>query len=332
STLDYSTYLGGGGSDSGNGIAVDSSEDAYVTGTTQSGDFPTVNFFDDSLAGAEDAFVSKFDPSLSGVASLLYSTYLGGGDSDSGNGIAVDSTGNAYVTGTTRSGDFPTQSPFQAAKSGSNDAFVTKFNAAGSALTYSTYLGGSGNDFGNSIAVDISANAYVTGTTESANFPIANAFQSNLIGTRDSFVTKVNSAGDTLAYSSYLGGSNDDFGNSIAVDGLGNAFVAGTTDSTNFPTKSVQDTPGGGDDGFVAKVQEAEVTEGAGGGNESSGGGGGGGCFIATAAEGSPMAWPGQLLSVIFILFALLSITLSVLFRRLKLREVVSKTARLKSK
>jgi hypothetical protein len=142
----------------------------------------------------------------------------------------------------------------------------------------------------------------------------------------------VNSAGDTLAYSSYLGGSNDDFGNSIAVDGLGNAFVAGTTDSTNFPTKSVQDTPGGGDDGFVAKVQEAEVTEGAGGGNESSGGGGGGGCFIATAAEGSPMAWPGQLLSVIFILFALLSITLSVLFRRLKLREVVSKTARLKSK
>jgi hypothetical protein len=123
-----------------------------------------------------------------------------------------------------------------------------------------------------------------------------------------------------------------EFGNGIAVDGLGNAFVAGTTDSTNFPTKSVQDTLGGGNDGFVAKVQEAEVTEGAGAGSESSGGSSGGDCFIATAADGSPTTWPRQLLSVIFILFALLSTTLSVLFSRLKLREIVFKTARLKSK
>jgi hypothetical protein len=397
STLDYSTYLGGDDTDSGNGIAVDSSGNAYVTGTTQSSDFPTVNFFDNSLGGVEDAFVSKFDPSLSGAASLLYSTYLGGSGSDFGNeitvdtsanayvtgttlsanfptqnafqaanagsndafvtkfnvagsaltystylggsmddfgnGIAVDTSNNAYVTGTTDSNDFPTQGPIQAANAGLNDAFISKFNAAGSALTYSTYLGGSMDDFGNGIAVDISANAYVTGTTESANFPIANAFQSNLIGTRDSFVTKVNSAGDTLAYSSYLGGSNDDLGNSIAVDGLGNAFVAGTTDSTNFPTKSVQDTLGGGNDGFVAKVQEAEVIGGgAADGNGEGGGGGGSDCFIATVANGSPMAWRVQLLSALFILLALLCTILFVLFRRLKLREVVFETTRVKNK
>ena len=214
---------------------------------------------------------------------------------------------------------------------GLNDAFISKFNAAGSALTYSTYHGGSMDDFGNGIAVDASGNAYVAGTTESANFPIANAFQSNLIGTMDSFVTKVNSAGDTLVYSSYLGGSNDDLGNDVAVDGLGNAFVAGTTESTNFPIKSVQDNLAGGSDSFVSKIQEAEGTGGTGGGT-GVGGGGGGDCFIATVANGSPMVWRLQLLDAIFILFALLSITLSVLLRKLKLCEDVFKTARVRSK
>jgi hypothetical protein len=327
----YSTYLGGSGNDFGNGIAVDSSGRAYIVGTTLSNDFPTTaGAFEENQQSAQDAFVTKFN---SAGSALTYSTYLGGSMDDLGNGIAVGTSNRAYVVGTTLSDDFPVQKPLQTTRGGDNDAFVTKFNSAGSALTYSTYLGGSMDDFGNGIAVDISDNAYVTGTTESANFPMANAFQSNLLGTRDSFVTKVNSAGDTLAYSTYLGGNQNDLGNGIAVDGLGNAFVAGTTDSTNFPTKSVQDTPGGLNDAFVAKVQEAEVIgDGAGGDNEASGGGGGGGCFIATVANGSPMAWRVQLLSVIFILLILLCTTVFVLFRRLKLREVVSKTARLKSK
>ena len=136
-----------------------------------------------------------------------------------------------------------------------------------------------------------------------------------------------------MIYSSYLGGNQNDLGNDIAVDGLGNAFVAGSTLSNDFPTKSVQNNPGGGNDGFVAKVQEAEVTDNStGGGNEASGGGGGASCFISTAGYGSSMARKFQPLSVIFILLALLCTTLFVLFRRLKLREVVFKTARLKSK
>jgi hypothetical protein len=370
--LAYSSYLGGSGNDFGNGIAVDSSGNAYVTGTTQSGDFPTVNFFDNSLGGAQDAFVSKFDPSLSGVASLIYSTYLGGANDDLGNSIAVDTSNNAYVVGTTLSNDFPIQNAFQAANAGSNDAFVTKlkadgtapliystylggsnndlgngiavdtsnnayvagttlsddfpvknplqptrggdndafiskFNSAGSVLTYSTYLGGSMDDFGSSIAVDISGNAHVTGTTVSDNFPTENAFQADRGGLQDSFVTKVNAAGDTLIYSSYLGGNQNDLGNDVAVDGLGNAFVTGSTLSNDFPTKSVQNNPGGGNDGFVAKVQEEEVTgNSTGGGNEASGGGGGASCFISTAGYGSSMARKFQPLSVIFILLALL--------------------------
>jgi hypothetical protein len=330
-TFIYSTYLGGTGDDFGNGIAVDTSGSAYVVGTTFSNDFPTQSPIQAANAGLSDAFVSKLQADGS---ALTYSTYHGGSGNDIGNSIAVGSFGAAYVTGATQSANFPTQSPIQAANAGSNDAFVTKVNSTGTApLVYSTYLGGSGNDSGNGIAVDISDNAYVTGTTESANFPTANAFQSNLLGTMDSFVTRVNSAGDTLVYSSYLGGSNDDLGNAIAVDGLGNAFVAGTTDSTNFPTKSVQDNLAGGNDGFVAKVQEAEVIGGgAGGGNEASGGSSGGDCFIATAASGSPMAWPVQLLSVIFIFLTLLCTALFVLFRRLKLRKVLFNTARVKNK
>ena len=330
-SLIYSTYLGGANDDLGNSIAVDTSNNAYVAGTTLSNDFPTKNAFQAANAGSDDAFVTKFDPSLSGVASLIYSTYLGGSMDDLGNGIAVDTSNKAYVAGTTLSDDFPVKNPLQPTRGGDNDAFISKFNSAGSALTYSTYLGGSMDDLGNSIAVDISGNAYVTGTTVSDNFPTENAFQANRHGGKDGFITKVDNAGSTLVYSSYLGGTDEDLGNDIAVDGLGNAFVTGSTKSFNFPTKSVQDIPGGGSDAFVTKVQEREDSDIRRGG--STGGGGGGViCFIATAAYGSPMSRQFKLLSVIFILFVLLCTTLIVLFRRLKLREVVFETARPKSK
>ncbi len=192
---------------------------------------------------------------------LIYSTYLGGSGYGLGVGIAVDSSGNAYVTGTTSSINFPIASPLQATYGGGTwDAFVAKLNAAGSALDYSTYLGGSGNDFGSGIAVDSSGNAYVTGSTgSSTDFPIVNALQTTYGGgDRDAFVAKLNATGSALVYSTYLGGSYEDDGNGIAVDASGNAYVTGSTESTNFPTKyplqPTNEAEAGYGTAFVAKL------------------------------------------------------------------------------
>ncbi len=206
--LAYSTYLGGSGFDEGNGIAVDSLGNAYATGSTVSTNFPTSNPLQASNGGGFDAFVTKLNTAGS---ALVYSTYLGGNsDFDQGFGIAVDSLGNAYATGFTASTNFPTSSnPFQGSNGGSGDAFVTKLNAAGSALVYSTYLGGSDFDKGFGIAVDSLGNAYVTGFTLSTNFPTSsNPFQANNGGAADAFVTKLNAAGSAL-YSTSLGGNSD---------------------------------------------------------------------------------------------------------------------------
>ena len=260
SAVGYSTYFGGSGNDFGRGIAVDSSGNAYITGYTGSADFPTANAFQATKTVFGDAFVTKLN--VTGSA-LVYSTYLGGSNGASGNGIAVDSSGNAYVTGTTASSDFPTANAFQPAFAGGfADAFVTKFNAAGSALVYSTYLGGRGSgdygDTGNAIAVDSSGNAYVTGYTDSPDFPTANPFQAvthccngyEYMG--DAFVTKFNAAGSALIYSSHLGGSAWDVGNAIAVDPSGNAYVTGTTYSSDFPTaNAIQPARPGSQNGFV---------------------------------------------------------------------------------
>jgi hypothetical protein len=229
----YSTYLGGSGVDSGYGIAVDSSGNAYVTGSTTSTDFPTMNPLQPANGGGSDAFVTKINPSGS---ALVYSTYLGGSGDDWGQGIAVDTSGNAYVTGITTSTDFPTMNPLQAANGGGYDAFVSKINPAGSALVYSTYLGGSGYDSGQGIAVDTSGNAYVTGITVSTNFPVTPGAFQTACGGNCAFVTKFNPSGSALVYSTYLGGS---VGYGIAVDTSGNAYVTGYAFSTNFPV-----TPG----------------------------------------------------------------------------------------
>jgi hypothetical protein len=251
--LVYSTYLGGGGTDSGNAIAVDGAGNVYVAGSTSSTDFPTKNPLQGSNGGGQDAFVAKLN--ASGTA-LVYSTYLGGSGTDSATGIAIDSSGNAYVSGTTASTDFPTVSALQGTLAGGKtDAFVAKLNASGTALLYSTYLGGSGDDTGNAIAVDGSGDAYITGSTKSANFPTHAALQTSLGGTQDAFVTELNASGTALVYSTYLGGSGTDGGNAIALDSGGNAYVAGSTTSTDFPTASaVQGTKGGGTDAFVAKL------------------------------------------------------------------------------
>jgi hypothetical protein len=190
-SLVYSTYLGGAGADSASKIALDSSGNACVVGSTSSTNFPTKNPLQAANGGSQDAFVAKFNPSASGASSLVYSTYLGGSSTDSATGIALDPSGNMYVTGFTASPNFPLSNSFQAARAGNFDAFVTKLNAAGSALMYSSYLGGNGNEYGYGIAVDSSGNAYVTGATSSTNFPTVNAFQPAGGGNYDAFVSKV---------------------------------------------------------------------------------------------------------------------------------------------
>jgi hypothetical protein len=258
--LFYSTYLGGNSLDQGFGVAVDSSGNAYVTGQTSSPNFPTTSgAFQTSFGGNYDAFVTKLNATGS---ALVYSTYLGGNGLDQsvdGLGIALDSTGSAYVAGGTTSTNFPTTpGAFQTTLAGQFDAFVTKLNPTGSALVYSTYLGGSGTDECFGIAVDSAGSAYVTGGTRFGNFPTTSgAFQtipgSSLV---DAFVTKLNAAGSALVYSTYLGGSGDDFGFGIGVDSTGSAYVTGGITSTNFPTTSgaFQTTSGGSFDAFVTKL------------------------------------------------------------------------------
>ncbi len=258
--LEYSTYLGGGLEDGARGIAVDSARNAYVAGYTYSTDFPTKNPVQGENAApgvATDAFVTKLNSTGS---ALVYSTYLGGDDNDDALNIAVDASGNAYVGGSTYSTNFPTANAVQSTKSGIFDAFVTKLNAAGNALVFSTYLGGSGGEDVRDIAVDSQGNAVVTGITGSSNFPTANPIQAAYGGTVDGFVTKLNATGTAFVYSTYLGGSNFEVAYGVAVDTAGNAYVAGYTESTNFPTaNAIQSTHGGSgsSDAFVAKLNAA---------------------------------------------------------------------------
>ncbi|MFO0853605.1 MAG: SBBP repeat-containing protein [Planctomycetia bacterium] len=253
----------------GSGIAVDGSGNAYVTGATWSDDFPTTpSAYQGTItAGAKDGnvFVTKINTLGSGTSSLVYSTYLGGSGSEEGKGIAVDGSGNAYITGNTSSSDFPTTP--SAYKGTTDDVFVAKIDTLGSgasSLVYSTYLGGSDGELGSGIAVDGSGNAYITGLTDSTNFPTTpSAYQGNLIGYADVFVTKIDTLGSgtsSLVYSTYLGGTFMDYGQGIAVDGSGNAYITGLTDSTNFPTTpsayqgTLQGTYYGDRDAFVSKL------------------------------------------------------------------------------
>ncbi len=261
----FSTYIGGGGQDFVNAVALDSSANVYITGQTESSTFhTTAGAFQTTFGGVADAFVTAIKTDGS---AYIYSTYLGGAGADIGDGIAVDSSANAYVTGET-SGSFPLKSALQPTFGGGGfDAFVTKLNPTGSALVYSSYLGGSQNDLGASIAVDGSGNAYVTGQTVSPNFPTASPTQPATGGGIDAFVSEVNAAGSALVFSTYLGGSGDEdttgnFG-AIAVDGAGaTIYVTGNTaSSTDFPIMPnpgvFQKTYGGGPfDAFVVKYAQ----------------------------------------------------------------------------
>jgi len=328
--LVYSTYLGGTGEEGAEAISVDAFGNAYVTGYTLSSDFPTASALQSTPGGDRDVFVAKLNAAGSAI---VYSTFLGGSHYEEAADLAVDSSGNVYVTGVTSSSDFPTANSFQpisdnGAATRNGDAFVTKLNATGSALIYSTYLGGSFQDWGNGIAVDSVGNAYVTGVTYSADFPHPNSLQPNFGGIfvaklnaggtalaysfrwasefdkgsaiavdasgsayvtgyagcgfqtvnalqptcggtgpyGDAFVAKLNPAGSAFVYWTYLGGSNEDEGSSIKVDGDGNVYVAGSTASTDFPTvNALQSSFGGGPpyapfDVFVAKLNPTGST------------------------------------------------------------------------
>ena len=242
STAVHSSYVGGTGDEAGRAIAVDAAGNVYVTGFTNSMDFPTTGgaFQRVFAGGGNDAFVIKLDPTGS---TLLYGTYLGGTGSDVGLGIAVDAAGNAHVTGGTFSTNFPTTAGSAqpaATPGGSREAFVTKLNPLGSALLYSTFLGGAGDDVGNAIALSIAGVAYVTGSTASPSppFPVTvGSFQTVFggpAGGTDAFVTALSAVG-ALVYSTYLGGSASDEGLAVAVDAAGEAYVTGVTSSGNFP-------------------------------------------------------------------------------------------------
>lgn len=249
-----STYLGGSSTDTGYGIAVDSTG-VYVTGQTTSNNFPTVSAVQSTFAGISDVFVSKLAPN---GASLIYSTYIGGTQSETASSIAVDSSGNAYITGSTSSTDFPISAgAFQATYSGGgSDAFVTKVDATGSKILYSTYFGGTDIDGGNAIAIDSSGGAVVIGGTQSSNLPLANSIQNKYGGNTDAFVMRLAPAGCGVTLSTYLGGHSADIGTGVALDASGNAYFTGRTSSNDFPLGSspVQASTGGGFDAFVSRI------------------------------------------------------------------------------
>lgn len=282
SSLVYSTFLGGTGQDWGSDIAVDGAGNAVVSGITDSTDFPIQNPIQDHQSGGTcgpstnpspctDAFVTKLGPN---GAALEYSTYLGGRGQDVGQRLVIDTSGNAYVTGMTQSPDFPTLNAFQSVFGGGTcgvdpntnpcpDLFITKISSDGSGL-YSTYLGGSNDEggFRTGIAVDADGNAYVTSNTSSADFPVTEGtFQTNLKGQSNAFVTKVAPSGNSLVYSTFLGGSGADWGTAIAVDGDGNTYVTGVTISTDYPT-----TPGAldstcGSDGLCNAMYDTYISK-----------------------------------------------------------------------
>jgi hypothetical protein len=263
--LDYSTFVGGAGEDTGNNVAVDSRGNAYVTGSTSSSDFPTTpGAFDATFNGGFwDVFVTKLNR---GGSSVVYSTFVGSLRADWGENIAVDPAGHAYVTGAAGDGSFPTTpGAFDRTYDGTTDTFVLALDPSGSALVYSTFLGGAAQDRPQGLAVDRDGNAYVSGWTESATFPTtAGAFDPSFNGRSDAFVTKLDPTGSSLVYSTFLGGharegAHGEEGPGLALGSSGDAYVAGWTTSNDFPTTAgaYDRRYGGRTDGFVSRLNAA---------------------------------------------------------------------------
>lgn len=288
SSFQYSTYLMGNNVDEAGDVAVDDDNNVYVTGATASTNFPLLNAYQPYNAGGFDGFLAKFTwtppapgmPPDPGAYTLAYSTYFGGYETDISTNLAIDRAGNAYLTGSTQSRDlawtpqwdgFPVLNGFQTSHAGGTDAFVTKIDPAkigGASLLYSTYLGGSGQENAavrlGGIAVDIWDDVYVTGMTGSGvNFPLWAAYDSSIAGSYDTFVTKVNpdlAGAASLIYSTFLGGNGLDYGHDIAVDLEGRAYVAGMTQSNNFPLTECAFPDGPSWDGFISVLDPLGAT------------------------------------------------------------------------
>jgi Beta-propeller repeat len=258
SDLIFCTFIGGNGDDRATGLALDTAGNIYVAGHTASTNFPIVSAVQTKLNGPEDAFVAKLNPA---GTKLLYSTFFGGSNVDAANAIAVDIFGQAYIGGDTSSTDLPILNGAYTTNQGGQDGFVAKFTSAGTAVVYSTYLGGTAADHIAAIAVDTAGNTYVTGSTFSVNFPVSQAVQAATGGNQDAFVTEILPGGNALVFSTYLGGSGGfaglpEAGQAIALDIAGNIYVAGTTSSSNFPVtaSALQPTFAGGNvDGFLTQ-------------------------------------------------------------------------------
>ncbi|NWG11991.1 MAG: SBBP repeat-containing protein [Acidobacteria bacterium] len=255
-SLTFCTYLGGSDIDGANAVAVDASGQAHVAGLTGSANFPLQNPVQGTLSGLTDVFVAKLTVQGS---SLVYSTFVGGSGSDAAYAIAVDGEG-AWVTGVTGSANFPTKNAFQSSLRGGTDAFVAHLTAAGALGTFSTYLGGLGNDEGTAITRDSKGRCSVAGLTYSSDFPTANAVQTGAAGDADAFIGRLAPGGNTLLFSTYYGGRNKDVALGMATDSAGRAYVAGTTKSPDFPTVlALQPSYGGGDsDGFFMRLDPAD--------------------------------------------------------------------------
>jgi len=252
----YSTFIGGNDEDYCWSIKLDASRNAYITGHTASSNFPIIaGAYKTTLPGQISVFVAKLNPAGSG---LVYSTYIGGTFQDFGKAIAVDASGNAFITGSTISSDFPvTYGAYQTTMTGGENPFVTKLNAAGTALSFSTFIGNSFIAQGTSIAVNSAGNAFITGFSDSPGFPTTTgAYKTTSGGAWDVFVSEFNIYGSALVYSTFLGGSENDVANSIAVDINGNAYIAGYTNSADFPSTpdSYQPAIGGNSDAFISEL------------------------------------------------------------------------------
>jgi hypothetical protein len=260
-TLLYVTYIGGSGDDEANGIAVDASGNVYIAGTTQSTNFPvTSGAFQSRFIDIEDIFVAKLN---SEGSALFFSTYIGGSYQDRTYAMAIDSSGNSYVTGWSCSLDFPTTTGAFMTEGFNGDCFVTKLNSNGSTLLYSTYLGGTHDDYATTIFVDASGRAYLAGITNSDDFPTtANCYQATIPDYCNAFIAQLNPAGSGLIQSTYLGGSDWDYIKAITIDDSGNIYVAGGTNSTDFPItgKGYQTAKRGYEEAFVSKFNPSGKT------------------------------------------------------------------------